>query len=43
SPATAEAEGFLAELGAQAALQRELQEIRGRVTVLEQERDRMEQ
>nr|GEY80028.1 hypothetical protein [Tanacetum cinerariifolium] len=42
--ATAETVGFLTELGAQqAALQRELQEMRGRVTALEQERDRKEQ
>nr|GEV85152.1 hypothetical protein [Tanacetum cinerariifolium] len=35
SPVTTEAEGFLAELGAQATLQRELQEMRGRITALE--------
>nr|GEV25112.1 hypothetical protein [Tanacetum cinerariifolium] len=51
SPTTAEAEGFLTRLGAQvemhgglirdhtAALQRELQEMKGRVTALEQERE----
>ncbi|GKD24674.1 hypothetical protein Tco_1230888 [Tanacetum coccineum] len=65
SPATAVAEGFLTELGAQmadmsragyddhrlvhdlivqqATLQRELQEMRGRVTALEEERDHREQ
>nr|GEX89646.1 hypothetical protein [Tanacetum cinerariifolium] len=51
SPATAEAEGFLTKLGAlvhdmlvqHAALQHKLQEMRGRVSALEQERDRREQ